>query len=64
LAIGVLDKLAHLSEGGWAVQLILVDNASRDKQFGILLDWFVANKKRFEEVLFVAVSRNLGGNRL
>src|SRR5206468_642341 len=40
--------------------LILVDNGSRTDQLEPLQDWFSANKNRFEEVLFVAASRNLG----
>ncbi len=62
LTIEVLTKLAQLAAQDWVVQLILVDNGSRSEQLQILSDWFVANKGCFEEVLFVAASRNLGGN--
>lgn len=60
LTINVLDKLARLSDQDWQVQLILVDNASQADQLQLLQDWFSLNKSRFEEILFVAASRNLG----
>jgi GT2 family glycosyltransferase len=62
LTIDVMDKLACLSAQDWAVQLILVDNGSRPDQLRCLLDWCVANRERFKEMLFLAASRNLGGN--
>ena len=62
LTIDVLDKLARLSAKNWAVQLIFVDNGSRDEQLRQLSDWFLTNKDRFAEVLFVSACRNLGGN--
>src|SRR5262249_12237697 len=60
LTIDVLDKLAALSRQGWQLQLILVDNGSQTDHLTLLRDWVSANKHRFEEVLFVAASRNLG----
>jgi GT2 family glycosyltransferase len=60
LSIDVLDKLARLSADGWAIQLVMVDNGSRDNDVRRLSDWFMANKGRFEEVLFIAAGRNLG----
>ena len=60
LTINLLDRLACLSAEGWAVQLIWVDNGSRDDQVRQLLEWFLANKERFAEALFVTASRNLG----
>jgi O-antigen biosynthesis protein len=60
LTTDVLNKLAALSNEGWSVQLILVDNGSQTDQLKLLQDWISANKNRFEEVLFVASSRNLG----
>jgi len=35
-------------------------NGSRDDQVRQLLEWFLANKERFAEALFVTASRNLG----
>jgi GT2 family glycosyltransferase len=60
LTINLLDQLAHLSGQDWAVQLIWVDNGSRDDQVRQLSAWFQANKERFAEALFVVASRNLG----
>jgi GT2 family glycosyltransferase len=60
LTIDVLDKLAGLSDLDWQIQLILVDNGSRADQLQLLQDWFSSNKSRFEEILFVAASGNLG----
>ena len=60
LTIDVLDKLALLSDQDWKIQLIMVDNGSRADQLQLLQDWFTSNKRRFEETLFVAASRNLG----
>jgi len=60
LTIDVLEKLAALSLQGWQVQLILVDNGSQTDHLVLLQDWVSANKYRFEELLFVAASRNLG----
>jgi GT2 family glycosyltransferase len=62
LTINVLDKLARLSANGWAVQLILVDNGSADDQLRQLTDWFLANKGRFWQILFISASQNLGAN--
>jgi GT2 family glycosyltransferase len=62
LTINVLDKLARLPIEDWMVQLILVDNGSRDDQLQQLTGWFLANKDRFAEVLLVNASRNLGTN--
>jgi len=62
LTINVLEKLARLPSEGWAVQLILVDNGSRNDQLRPLSDWFLANKHRFAEMLFITASRNLGAN--
>jgi len=62
LTVDILDKLACLSAEDWAVQLILVDNGSRDDQVRWLSNWFFANKDHFAEVLFVTASRNLGAN--
>jgi GT2 family glycosyltransferase len=62
LTINVLDKLTRLSVEGWSVQMILVDNGSRDDQVQLLSDWFFANKDQFAEVLFVTASQNLGVN--
>src|SRR2546425_1328203 len=60
MTIEVLDKLAALSSEGWQLQLILVDNGSQPGQLRLLQDWNFANKGRFEELLFIASSRNLG----
>ena len=62
LTIDVLEKLACLSGEDWAVQLIVVDNGSRDDQVRQLADWFSANRGCFEDTLFVAAFRNLGAN--
>jgi GT2 family glycosyltransferase len=62
LTIGLLEQLACLSAEEWAIQLIWVDNGSRDDQVRQLLEWFLANKRRFAEARFVAASRNLGGD--
>ena len=60
LTINVLDVLASLSTEDWAVQLILVDNGSREDQIQHLSDWFSVNIDFFSEVLLVAAFRNLG----
>jgi len=60
MTIDVLDKLAALSSERWQIQLILVDNGSQPGQLHLLQDWVRANKDRFEEMLFIASSRNLG----
>jgi GT2 family glycosyltransferase len=60
LTIDVLDRLANLSADDWAVQLIVVDNGSRDDEVQRLSDWFTANKGHFEEALLFVASRNLG----
>ena len=60
LTINALEKLACLSGEGWAVQLIVVDNGSRDDQIRQLSDWFSANRGFFSDTLFVAAFRNLG----
>ena len=39
LTLGVLDALANLSERGWAVQLILLDNGSDRDEVQVLRDW-------------------------
>jgi GT2 family glycosyltransferase len=62
LTVNLLDQLAHLFAQDWAVQLIWVDNGSRDDQVRQLSAWFLANKERFAEALFVAASRNLGAD--
>ncbi len=62
LTINVLEKLACLSGENWAIQLIVVDNGSRDDQLQQLFDWFKTNKDHFAEMLFVASSHNLGAN--
>jgi GT2 family glycosyltransferase len=62
LTIDVLDKLARLPAGDWSIQLIVVDNGSRQDQVQLLIDWFLVNREQFAEVLFVAASRNLGVN--
>ncbi len=62
LTIDVLDKLVRLPAGDWIVQLIVIDNGSRQDQVQFLAEWFSAKKDQFAEVLFVAASRNLGAN--
>jgi GT2 family glycosyltransferase len=60
LTLKLLDQLARLSAENWAVQLVWVDNGSRDDQSRQLSEWFLANRERFEQALFVSASRNLG----
>jgi GT2 family glycosyltransferase len=60
LTLKLLDQLARLSAENWAVQLVWVDNGSRDDQICQLSEWFLANKERFEQALFVTANRNLG----
>jgi GT2 family glycosyltransferase len=60
MTMDVLDKLGGLSGKDWQIQVILVDNGSRNDQLQMLHDWFTRNQKRFEEILFVSASRNLG----
>ena len=60
LTMQVLEPLAALSGEDWRIRLILVDNGSRAEECAMLQDWISTNKTRFEEVLFVAASRNLG----
>jgi GT2 family glycosyltransferase len=60
LTIDVLEKLARLSADDWAVQMILVDNGSDADQLKELSTWCLGNRNRFEEVLLIAASRNLG----
>ena len=60
LTISLLDQLARLSAEDWAVQLVWVDNGSRDDQVRQLSGWFLANKERFAQALFVTACRNLG----
>lgn len=60
LTIDLLDKLTCLSDEGWKVQIILVDNGSDPDQLQILGDWFNAHKDRFAEMLFINASDNLG----
>ncbi len=62
LTIDVLDKVALLSKTGWDTQLIVVDNGSTDDEVQCLTDWFLANKDRCAETIFVAASCNLGVN--
>jgi GT2 family glycosyltransferase len=62
LTMDILTKLARLAAHDWAVQLILVDNGSRDEQLQTLLDGFRSHQDRFAEALFIAASRNLGCN--
>jgi O-antigen biosynthesis protein len=60
LTMNVLGKLAGLSDQGWQIQLILVDNGSRTDDLQTLFEWLVVNKGRFKEVLSLMASRNLG----
>jgi len=60
LTMDVLGKLAGLSDQGWQVQLIMVDNGSRADDLQTLFDWFLLNKGRFKEVLSLLASTNLG----
>jgi GT2 family glycosyltransferase len=60
LTIDVLGKVALLSKAGWDTQLIVVDNGSADDDVQCLTDWFLANRNRFAEALFISASRNLG----
>ena len=60
LTIDVIDGLAALSNEGWLIQLVLVDNGSQPDQLRALHDWVTANRNRFEEVVFVSASKNLG----
>ena len=60
LTMDVLGKLATLSDRGWQVQLILVDNGSRSDDLRTLFEWLLVNKGRFKEVLSIMASRNLG----
>ena len=60
LTIDVVEKLASLSARDWLVQLILVDNGSRPGELQPLQEWVSANRDRFEELLFISASRNLG----
>lgn len=60
LTSDVLGKLAGLSDQGWQIQLILVDNGSRPDELHTLFEWFLMNKSRFNEVLSLLASRNLG----
>ncbi len=62
LTINVLEKLAYLSREDWAIQLIVVDNGSRDDQIRELSDWFSANRDYFADTLLVTAYRNLGAN--
>jgi GT2 family glycosyltransferase len=58
MTIRLLDQVTCLLEANWDIQLIVVDNGSAEIQQ--LTEWFLANKCGFREVLFVAVSHNLG----
>lgn len=60
LTVQVLEPLAALSGEDWRIRLILVDNGSRAEDLTTLQEWISANRSRFEEVLLVAASRNLG----
>jgi GT2 family glycosyltransferase len=62
LTMDVLDRLAALSAEDWSVQLILVDNSSRDDQVRRLSDWFLVNRDCFAEMLLISASRNLGAD--
>jgi GT2 family glycosyltransferase len=58
MTISLLDQVTHLLEANWDIQLIVVDNGSAEIRQ--LTEWFLANKDGFREVLFIAVSHNLG----
>ena len=60
LTLGVLDALANLSERGWAVQLILLDNGSDRDEVQVLRDWFAENTARFSDALLHVAGTNLG----
>jgi GT2 family glycosyltransferase len=60
LTIDILNKLAVLAQQDWQMQLILVDNASESDRLQPLFDWYLTNRHHFDELLFVAASRNLG----
>jgi GT2 family glycosyltransferase len=56
----MLDQVAELPEAGWDIQLIVVDNGSARNEVVRLTDWFLSNRNRFVESIFVGISRNLG----
>lgn len=58
MTVRLLDQVTRLLKANWDIQLIVVDNGSAE--ISQLMQWFLANKQRFREVLFVAVSHNLG----
>ncbi|MCB0177365.1 MAG: glycosyltransferase family 2 protein [Anaerolineae bacterium] len=62
LTINILNKLARFADEDWAIQVILVDNGSRQEQIQELSDWVFENKAHFAEVLFITASHNLGAN--
>ena len=58
MTMQLLDQLILLSDAGWDIQLIVVDNGSND--FHRLTQWFRINNGRFAEALIVGSSSNLG----
>jgi GT2 family glycosyltransferase len=60
MTVQMLDQVAELSEAGWGIQLIVVDNGSAKNEVQHLTDWFVSNRHRFVESIVVGASRNLG----
>lgn len=58
MTVQLLDQVIQLSEAGWDIQLIVVDNGSAD--IHELAEWFRVNNGRFVDTLFVVSSRNLG----
>jgi GT2 family glycosyltransferase len=62
LTIDVMEKLARLPQPQWSVQMILVDNGSREDQVQQILNWFFKNRHRFDKVMFINAFQNLGAN--
>jgi GT2 family glycosyltransferase len=60
MTVQLLDQVAQLPEAGWDIQLIVVDNGSINDEVQRLTDWFLSNKHRFEESIFLGASCNLG----
>lgn len=60
MTVRLLDQVAQLPEAGWDIQLIVVDNGSADDDVQHLTDWFLSNRRRFEESVIIEASRNLG----
>jgi GT2 family glycosyltransferase len=60
MTVQLLDQLVELSEAGWDIQLIVVDNGSAKNAFQHLSDWFVSNRHQFVESIVVGASHNLG----